>query len=105
MKFMIDGGSHSPLPKARKWLRMYPEASRELLQMLCELVVDYLVGQVKAGAQVGRNCETFSSEQQPSNTGQNIFLKIFKFLYIFWQTHFLPVMAQVMMSLGLTWKV
>mgnify|MGYP000597362517 CR=1 FL=1 len=83
MKFMIDGGSHSPLPKARKWLRMYPEASRELLQMLCELVVDYLVGQVKAGAQVGRNCETFSSEQQPSNTGQNIFLKIFKFLYIF----------------------
>lgn len=52
MKFMIDGGSHSPLPKARKWLVTYPDASRELLQLLCEKVVDYLVCQVKAGAQV-----------------------------------------------------
>ena len=54
MKFMIDGGSSVPLPKARKWLVVYPDASRELLQLLCEKVVDYLVAQVKAGAQVRR---------------------------------------------------
>lgn len=56
MKFMIDGGSHAPLPKARKWLVTYPDASRELLQLLCEKVVDYLVEQVKAGAQVDISC-------------------------------------------------
>ena len=34
MKFMIDGGSSAPLPKARKWLRVYPEASKKLLELL-----------------------------------------------------------------------
>ena len=52
MKFMIDGGSSAPLPKARKWLIKYPEASRELLDLLKDKVVEYLVAQVKAGAQV-----------------------------------------------------
>ena len=52
MKFMIDGGSSSPLPKARKWLVKYPEASKELLDLIKKLTVDYLVCQVKAGAQV-----------------------------------------------------
>lgn len=52
MKFMIEGGSHSPLPKARKWLAQYPDASRQLLQMLTSKTIDYLVAQVKAGAQV-----------------------------------------------------
>ena len=52
MKFMIDGGSSAPLPKARKWLRVYPDASKELLELLTHKIVDYLVGQVKAGAQV-----------------------------------------------------
>ena len=52
MKFMIDGGSSAPLPKARKWLVKYPEASRELLDLLKDKVVEYLVAQVKAGAQV-----------------------------------------------------
>ena len=52
MKFMIDGGSTAPLPKARKWLIKYPEASRDLLELLKEKVVEYLVEQVRAGAQV-----------------------------------------------------
>ena len=52
MKFMIDGGSHSPLPKARRWLMQYPDASRQLLQLLTAKTIDYLIAQVKAGAQV-----------------------------------------------------
>lgn len=52
MKFMVEGSSHSPLPKARKWLVQYPDASRQLLQMLTSKTIDYLVAQVKAGAQV-----------------------------------------------------
>jgi uroporphyrinogen decarboxylase len=52
MKFMIEGGSSSPLPKARRWLVQYPDASRQLLQLLTSKTIDYLVAQVKAGAQV-----------------------------------------------------
>ncbi|XP_060574947.1 uroporphyrinogen decarboxylase-like [Ruditapes philippinarum] len=65
MKFMIDGGSHSPLPKARKWLVTYPNESRELLQLLCEKVVDYLVGQVKAGAQLLQVFDSCAGELGP----------------------------------------
>lgn len=65
MKFMIDGGSQSPLPKARKWLITYPDASRELLQLLCEKVVDYLVGQVKAGAQILQVFDSCAGELGP----------------------------------------
>lgn len=65
MKFMIDGGSHSPLPKARKWLVTYPDASKELLQLLCEKVVDYLVCQVKAGAQILQVFDSCAGELGP----------------------------------------
>ncbi|WAR23532.1 DCUP-like protein [Mya arenaria] len=67
MKFMIDGGSHSPLPKARKWLVTYPDASRKLLQLLCEKVVDYLVAQVKAGAQILQVFESCAGELGPDH--------------------------------------
>ncbi|KAL4236371.1 hypothetical protein ACF0H5_004756 [Mactra antiquata] len=65
MKFMIDGGSHSPLPKARKWLKVYPEASKTLLNLLCEKTVDYLVGQVKAGAQILQVFDSCAGELGP----------------------------------------
>lgn len=52
MKYMIDGSSSAPVPKARRWLVEYPEASNSLLQLLTTKTIDYLVAQVKAGAQV-----------------------------------------------------
>lgn len=52
MKYMIDGSSSAPLPKARRWLVQYPEASRQLLKLLTTKIINYLVAQVKAGAQV-----------------------------------------------------
>lgn len=52
MKYMIDGSSSAPVPKARRWLVQYPEASNTLLQLLTTKTIDYLVAQVKAGAQV-----------------------------------------------------
>lgn len=65
MKFMIDGGSTAPLPKARKWLRKYPEASRELLELLKDKIVDYLVEQVKAGAQILQVFDSCAGELGP----------------------------------------
>jgi uroporphyrinogen-III decarboxylase len=50
------------LSKAKKWLFAHPEASKELLQIITDAIVPYLVGQVKAGAQV-------SSRPSPDDTG------------------------------------
>ncbi|XP_054837729.1 uroporphyrinogen decarboxylase isoform X2 [Eublepharis macularius] len=51
MTYMIEGGSSKTMAKAKAWLYRYPEASRRLLTLLTDVIVDYLVGQVAAGAQ------------------------------------------------------
>lgn len=52
MSYMIEGGGSSTHSKAKRWLYRYPEASHMLLKMLTDVIVDYLLGQVAAGAQV-----------------------------------------------------
>jgi len=41
-----------PWAKAKRWLYEQPEASHALLKMLTDVNVDYLVEQVRAGAQM-----------------------------------------------------
>lgn len=52
MSYMIEGGGSNTHSKAKRWLYRYPEASHMLLKMLTDIIVDYLLGQVAAGAQV-----------------------------------------------------
>jgi len=52
MGYMIQGGGSSTMAKARSWLYKYPEDTHKLLQMITDVIVDYLVLQVKAGAQL-----------------------------------------------------
>lgn len=52
MSYMIEGGGSTTHSKAKKWLYRYPEASHRLLQMLTDVLVDHLVAQIAAGAQV-----------------------------------------------------
>ncbi|XP_011168640.1 uroporphyrinogen decarboxylase [Solenopsis invicta] len=52
MGYMIQGGGSSTMAKARSWLYKYPEDTHKLLQMITDIIVDYLVMQVKAGAQL-----------------------------------------------------
>jgi len=52
MSYMIEGGGSKTLSKSKKWLYCYPEDSHKLLQILTDVIVDYLVGQVAAGAQL-----------------------------------------------------
>lgn len=52
MGYMIEGGGSKTMSKSKKWLYEYPEESKQLLNMLTEVVSEYLVGQVKAGAQL-----------------------------------------------------
>jgi uroporphyrinogen decarboxylase len=52
MAYMVEGGGSKHFVKARSWLYRYPAASRDLLGILADLLVDYLIGQIDAGAQV-----------------------------------------------------
>lgn len=52
MSYMIEGGGSKTMAKSKKWLYRWPEASHELLCMLTDIIINYLVGQVKAGAQM-----------------------------------------------------
>jgi uroporphyrinogen decarboxylase len=52
MAYMIEGGGSKTLAKAKGWLWKYPEESHRLLQRITDVSVTFLVGQVKAGAQV-----------------------------------------------------
>lgn len=52
MSYMIEGGGSQTQSKAKAWLYKYPEESHELLKILTNVIIDYLVEQVAAGAQV-----------------------------------------------------
>lgn len=50
--YMIEGGGSKFFQKSKTWLFKYPEESKALLMRIADICVEYLVGQVKAGAQV-----------------------------------------------------
>jgi uroporphyrinogen decarboxylase len=52
MAYMVEGGGSKTFSKAKTWLYQYPEASKNLLDQLTDVLVDFLVAQVNAGAQV-----------------------------------------------------
>uniref|UniRef100_A0A8C0NMW2 Uroporphyrinogen decarboxylase n=2 Tax=Canis lupus familiaris TaxID=9615 RepID=A0A8C0NMW2_CANLF len=52
MTYMIEGGSSSTMAQAKRWLYQKPQASHQLLRILTDALVPYLVGQVAAGAQI-----------------------------------------------------
>lgn len=56
MAYMIEGGGSKTFSKSKKWLYCYPEASHKLLQTLSDVLVDHLVAQICAGAQVINCC-------------------------------------------------
>ncbi|XP_069794969.1 uroporphyrinogen decarboxylase [Narcine bancroftii] len=51
MAYMIEGGGSNTMSKAKRWLYQYPVACHKLLKILTNVIIDYLVGQVTAGAQ------------------------------------------------------
>ncbi|XP_076164643.1 uroporphyrinogen decarboxylase isoform X2 [Ptiloglossa arizonensis] len=76
MCYMIQGGGSSKMTKAQSWLYKYPEDSHKLLQLITNVIVDYLVMQVKAGAQL---LQVFESHGDVLN--DELFLKYsFKYL-------------------------
>lgn len=52
MGYMIEGGGSKTLSKAKKWLYAHSQESHQLLSLLTNTIIDYLVMQVEAGAQI-----------------------------------------------------
>lgn len=55
--YMVEGGGSKQFTRAKSWLFGYPEESKKLLMRIADVCADFLIGQVKAGAQ--------ASTQQP----------------------------------------
>ena len=52
MSYMIEGGGSKTMSKSKKWLYTHESSCHKLLQLITDVNIDYLVGQVKAGAQM-----------------------------------------------------
>ena len=52
MSYMIEGQGSKTMSNSKKWLYADKVSSHKLLQLITDVNVDYLVGQVKAGAQM-----------------------------------------------------
>jgi len=52
--YMIEGegGAANAFNKAKTWIYKYPAGAHQLLQSITDVVIEYLVGQASAGAQV-----------------------------------------------------
>jgi len=52
MSYMVEGQGTTTYSKSKRWLYCYASESKRLLQRITDTVVEYLVLQVSAGAQV-----------------------------------------------------
>lgn len=51
MAYMIEGGGSKHFARSKAWLYRHPEASHRLLQRITDVLVEYLIEQIEAGAQ------------------------------------------------------
>ncbi|KAM5266547.1 uroporphyrinogen decarboxylase isoform 3-T3 [Hipposideros larvatus] len=65
MTYMVEGGSSSTMAHAKCWLYQRPKASHQLLRILTDALVPYLVGQVAAGAQALQLFESHAGHLGP----------------------------------------
>ncbi|KAL7031661.1 hypothetical protein ACKWTF_007091 [Chironomus riparius] len=52
MGYMVEGGGSKTMSKSRAWLKDHSDESRKLLNLLTDVCVDYLIMQIKNGAQI-----------------------------------------------------
>lgn len=65
MGYMIEGGGSRTWSKAKTWLLNHPEASHRLLQGVTDIIVEYLVGKVRYGAQLLQVFESNGGDMGP----------------------------------------
>eukprot|EP00041_Stephanoeca_diplocostata_P024790 m.636924 g.636924 ORF g.636924 m.636924 type:complete len:360 (+) comp22600_c0_seq7:61-1140(+) len=65
MSYMTEGGGTKMFSKSKGWLYAHPAASKDLLEKITEVSIPYLVGQVRAGAQILQVFESWAGELHP----------------------------------------
>ncbi|KAJ3212708.1 hypothetical protein HK099_007673 [Clydaea vesicula] len=63
--YMIEGGGSKTLSKAKTWLYTYPKESHRLLQKTTDVIVDFILGQIRAGAQMIQVFDSWGGELTP----------------------------------------
>ncbi|KAI9511287.1 Uroporphyrinogen decarboxylase [Russula earlei] len=67
LAYMVEGGGSKTLQKAKTWLFRYPRESKALLARIANICVDFLVGQVDAGAQLLQVFDSWAGELSPDD--------------------------------------
>jgi uroporphyrinogen decarboxylase len=67
MGYMVEGGGSKTLAKAKAWLLNHAAESHGLLQALTDIIVQYLVGKVRAGAQLLQVFESNAGDLSPAH--------------------------------------
>jgi len=63
--YMVEGGGTKTFTKCKTWLFKYPEESKALFTRIADVCVDFLVGQIKAGAQLVQIFDSWAGELAP----------------------------------------
>eukprot|EP01102_Stenamoeba_stenopodia_P001808 TRINITY_DN11641_c0_g1_i2.p1 TRINITY_DN11641_c0_g1~~TRINITY_DN11641_c0_g1_i2.p1 ORF type:complete len:353 (-),score=88.44 TRINITY_DN11641_c0_g1_i2:3-1061(-) len=65
MAYMIEGEGSKTWSKAKSWLYRHPNECHQMLHLLTEVIIDYLVAQVQAGAQLLQVFDSWAGELSP----------------------------------------
>ncbi|KAJ3338455.1 hypothetical protein HDU93_009471 [Gonapodya sp. JEL0774] len=68
--YMIEGGGSKTFSKSKGWLFKYPKESELLMGKITDVLVDFLAGQAKAGAQVLQVFDSHGGELSPQDYRQ-----------------------------------
>ncbi|GAA97497.1 uncharacterized protein L969DRAFT_100485 [Mixia osmundae IAM 14324] len=60
--YMIEGGGSKTLQQAHTWINRYPELSHRLLERIADTCAQFLVGQIRAGAQMVQIFDSWAGE-------------------------------------------
>lgn len=66
--YMVEGGGSKTFQKSKTWLFRYPDDSKKLLARIADICVDFLVGQINAGAQVSHPLSSHACTQTHSQS-------------------------------------
>ncbi|TVY92300.1 Uroporphyrinogen decarboxylase [Lachnellula willkommii] len=64
--YMVEGGGSKLFIQTKTWIYRYPQASKDLLQKIAEVCVEYLALQVQAGAQIVQVFDSWAAELSPA---------------------------------------
>ncbi|KAJ1947872.1 Uroporphyrinogen decarboxylase in heme biosynthesis [Kickxella alabastrina] len=67
MAYMVEGGGSKTFALAKAWLFSHRQAAHELLSRIANVAAEFLIGQVRAGAQAVQVFESWAGELGPAD--------------------------------------